>query len=109
MPENIQIFLLMVLPIALWCVRPKGDFSRTANAKEKSRIIERCEGNPSIIEYVALLETFGKEVICEVKLKENEPVRVGSGVAATDSWLYLKSLQANSDLPEYLSLNKKDA
>ncbi|EGQ9728254.1 hypothetical protein FWP31_05190 [Vibrio cholerae] len=106
MTEYQTIAIIVGLCVALWFVRPKGNFSKTVNCAERDSIIQLCQDEPSMIEYVSLLDTAGKAVVCEVKLKDREPVRVDSGVKATGTWLQLKALKNDSELPKFLLNNE---
>lgn len=102
-----SIFLLLIsLGIILWVVRPKGGWSQTATKKEIHSLLAKCEAQPGLIEYVSLLETQGQSVICELKLFDHQPMRVGTGVEATVTWLKIKSLKEGTDTPSYLLENK---
>ncbi|NOI05795.1 hypothetical protein [Vibrio anguillarum] len=91
MTQYQTIAVIVGLFAVLWLFRPKGNFSKTVYGEERDSIIQLCKDDPSIIEYVALLDTFDKDVVCEVKLKNKQPVRVDSGVKATSTWLQLKA------------------
>lgn len=106
MTEYQTIAILVGLFVALWLVRPKGNFSKTVYGEERDSIIQLCKDEPSIIEYISLLDTVGKEVVCEVKLKDRKPVRVDSGVKATGTWLQLQALKNDSELPNFLLNNE---
>ena len=106
MNEYQAIAVIVGLFVALWFVRPKGNFSKTVYGEERDSIIKLCKDEPSIIEYVSLLDTIAKAVVCEVKLKDREPVRVDSGVKATGTWLQLQALKNHSELPDFLLNNE---
>lgn len=106
MTEYQVIAVNLGLFAVLWIFRPKGNFSKTVKCDERDYIIQLCKDDPSIIEYVSLLNTLGKEVVCEVKLKDKKPVRVDSGVKATSTWLQLNALKNDFALPEFLLNNK---
>lgn len=106
MTEYQTIAVISGLLVVLWFFKPKGNPSKTVNGEERDSIIQLCKDDPCIIEYISLLDTLGKEVVCELKLKDRDPVRVDSGVNATGTWLRLKALKNGSELPEYLLHNE---
>ncbi|EJE4724494.1 hypothetical protein ASL83_003262 [Vibrio parahaemolyticus] len=106
MSEYTIIAFITGLLALVWFFRPRGNSSKSIVGEQRDSIIQICKDDPCIIEYVSLLDTFGKEVVCELKLKDREPIRVDSGVNATGTWLRLKALKNGSELPEYLLHNE---
>lgn len=100
------IAVITGLLVALWFLKPKGNSSKSVKGEKRDSIIQLCKEDPCIIEYVYLLDTYSKEVVCELKLKDRDPVRVDSGVNAVETWLQLKALKNGSELPEYLLHNE---
>ncbi len=89
------LIMFLTLFALLWVVRPRGGWSKSASPETTNKIIAKCEAEPNLIEYVELLDTYGGKVICELKIKGQEAIRVGTGVAAVEVWLKLKALKGN--------------
>ncbi|AIW22617.1 hypothetical protein F0267_00570 [Vibrio coralliilyticus] len=106
MPESVTIGLCAFILIMLWFLRPKGGDSKQLQGGELDAILNLCQENPKLIERVSLLDTYGKEVVCELKLRNADAVRVAKGSSATEKWLMLKALKAETPLPEYLLENE---
>ncbi len=103
---TVSIVGLFTLLATVWYFTPKNRPSKRVNTEEKEALLMRCESDPSIIESVSLLDTFGKEIVCELKLKGGEAITVESGAKAVGAWLKLKSIKDGFELPKSLLLNE---